>query len=55
MAQPPLADIGRTGELIARVVRRYSTSALLIGFSQGMAAAIPGCVGIRTWSAAWSG
>lgn len=38
--QPPLADIGRTGELIARVIRRYATSALLLGFSQGMAAAI---------------
>ena len=40
LAQPPLADIARTGELIARVIRRYATSALLIGFSQGMAAAI---------------
>jgi phospholipase/carboxylesterase len=40
MAQPPLADIARTGELIARVIRHYATSALLIGFSQGMAAAI---------------
>lgn len=42
LAQPPLADIARTGELIARVVRHYTTSALLIGFSQGMAAAITG-------------
>jgi phospholipase/carboxylesterase len=40
LAQPPLADIARTGELIAQVVRQYATSALLIGFSQGMAAAI---------------
>jgi phospholipase/carboxylesterase len=39
LSQPPLADIARTGELIASVVRRYTTSALLIGFSQGMAAA----------------
>lgn len=40
LEQPPLADIARTGELIARVIRRYATSALLLGFSQGMAAAI---------------
>lgn len=40
LEQPPLADIARTGELIARVIRRHATSALLMGFSQGMAAAI---------------
>ncbi len=40
MAQPPLADIARTGDLIVRVVRRYTGSAVLLGFSQGMAAAI---------------
>jgi phospholipase/carboxylesterase len=40
LVQPPLADIARTGELIARVVRGYAASALVIGFSQGMAAAI---------------
>jgi phospholipase/carboxylesterase len=40
MSQPPLADIGRTGDGIAAVIRRYTTSALLVGFSQGMAAAI---------------
>lgn len=40
LTQPPLADIARTGELIAQVVRHYTTSALLVGFSQGMAAAI---------------
>lgn len=40
LAQPPLADIAHTGELIAKVVRHYATSAVLIGFSQGMAAAI---------------
>jgi phospholipase/carboxylesterase len=40
MTQPPLADIARTGDVIADVIRRYTTSALLLGFSQGMAAAI---------------
>jgi phospholipase/carboxylesterase len=40
MSQPPLADIARTGDLIAQVVRQYTSSALLMGFSQGMAAAI---------------
>lgn len=55
LAQPPLADIARTGELIARVVRHYTTSAVLIGFSQGMAAAITGMRRYPDLSAAWSG
>ena len=40
LAQPPLADIARTGELVAKVVHHYAASAMLLGFSQGMAAAI---------------
>ncbi|HEY5879705.1 MAG TPA: hypothetical protein VIU11_12415 [Nakamurella sp.] len=40
MAQPPLADIGRTGDQIADIVRRFTTRAVLLGFSQGMCAAI---------------
>jgi len=40
MSQPPLADIARTADQVADVVRRYTNHAVLLGFSQGMCTAI---------------
>jgi phospholipase/carboxylesterase len=40
LEQPPLADIARTAEAVADVVRRYASRAVFMGFSQGMCTAI---------------
>ena len=40
MTQPPLADIARTADQVADVIRRYTNHAVLAGFSQGMCTAI---------------
>lgn len=40
MAQPSLADIARTADRVAELVRQHTTRAVLVGFSQGMCTAI---------------